>query len=149
MSLERMGQTDTQRPKPGRRKKMEGVGVIRSQEATASEAMVGINRTAPNQSPEAGSKPTAKKDQTLSQKPANGIDASQEKIEQIAQAMEDYVNSIQRDLKIQGHEDTGNVMVKIISAEDGKTIREIPPEELLNLAAKMDEMLGALFNSKA
>jgi flagellar protein FlaG len=63
--------------------------------------------------------------------------------------MQEYVSSVQRDLKIQVHKDTGNLMVKIISAEDGKTIREIPPEELLNLAAKMDEMLGALFNIKA
>jgi flagellar protein FlaG len=128
---------------------MEGVGVIRSQEATASEAAVGLTRTTPNQGPQADPKLQAKHHQTLSQKPADGPDASQEKIEQIAQAMENYVSSIQRDLKIQVHKDTGSMMVKIISAEDGKTIREIPPEELLNLAAKMDEMLGALFNSEA
>lgn len=128
---------------------MEGVGVIRSQEATASETVAGINRTTPNQSPEADLKRKVKHQQDLSPKPADGLGASQEKIEKIAQAMEDYVNSVQRDLKIQVHKDTGTLMVKIISAEDGKTIREIPPEELLDLAAKMDEMLGALFNGKA
>ncbi len=128
---------------------MESVGVMRSQEATASETLAGINRTTPNLSPEADLKKTAKHQQEISAKPANNPGASQEKIEKIAQAMEDYVNSIQRDLKIQVDKDTGNVMVKIISAEDGKTIREIPPEELLDLAAKMDEMLGALFSSKA
>ncbi len=128
---------------------MEGVGVIRSQEATASEAVAGLNRTTPSQSPQVDPKSAAKQPQDLPQKPADGPDATQEKIEQIAQAMENYVSSIQRDLKIQVHKDTGSLMVKIISAEDGKTIREIPPEELLDLAAKMDEMLGALFDGKA
>ena len=126
---------------------MEGVGAIRSQEATASEAMAGIQQTASNQGPGTDLKSTAKHDQDLPRKPSVG--GNQEKIEKIAQAMQDYVTSVQRDLKIQVHKDTGNLMVKIISVEDGKTIREIPPEELLNLAAKMDEMLGALFNTKA
>ena len=126
---------------------MEGIGVIRSQEATASEAVAGIHPT--NQSHAADLKSTAKHQHDLPQKLADGPGASQEKIEKLAQAMEEYVNSIQRDLKIQVHKDTGSLMVKIISAEDGKTIREIPPEELLNLAAKMDEMMGALFNSEA
>jgi flagellar protein FlaG len=112
--------------------------------------MAGINRATPNQSSEPGLKSTARHKQDLSQKSVDGLGARQEeKIEQIAQAMEDYVNSVQRNLKIQVHKDTGSLMVKIISAEDGKTIREIPPEELLDLAAKMDEMLGALFNGKA
>ena len=72
-----------------------------------------------------------------------------EKIEHVAQAMENYVKSIQRDLKIQVHSSTGNIMVKVISKESGQIIREIPPEELLNLAAKMEQMTGALFNENA
>ena len=40
-------------------------------------------------------------------------------------------------------------MVKVISEEDGKVIREIPPKELLDLAAKMEEMTGALLNENA
>ncbi|HDR14137.1 MAG TPA: flagellar biosynthesis protein FlaG, partial [Desulfobacteraceae bacterium] len=36
--------------------------------------------------------------------------------------------------------------VRVLSRESGEVIREIPPEEMLNLAAKMEEMTGALFN---
>ena len=68
------------------------------------------------------------------------------KIENIAQALDQYVKSTQRDLKIQVHEATGNIMVKVISKEDGKVLREIPAEKMLNLAAKMEEMTGVLFN---
>ena len=68
------------------------------------------------------------------------------KIENIAQALNQYVKSTQRDLKIQVHEATGNIIVKVLSKESGKIIREIPPEKMLNLAAKMEEMTGILFN---
>jgi flagellar protein FlaG len=53
---------------------------------------------------------------------------------------------MRRDLKIQVHGPTGNIMVKVISEKDGRVIREIPPEEWLNLAAKMEDMAGVLLN---
>lgn len=74
---------------------------------------------------------------------------SREKIKHIAEAMDSYVRSVQRDLKIQVHGATGNIMVKVISEDNGKVIREIPPKELLDLAAKMEEMTGTLFNENA
>ena len=40
-------------------------------------------------------------------------------------------------------------MVQVISKADGKVIREIPSEELLDLAAKMDEVVGVIFNKNA
>ena len=76
-------------------------------------------------------------------------ETAQTKIEHIAKAMENYVRSSQRKLTIQVHNATGDIMVKVISEEDGKVIREIPPHELLNLAAKMEEMMGTLFNENA
>ncbi len=76
-------------------------------------------------------------------------ESNRAKIERIAEAMDNYVQSIQRELKIQVHNGTGDIMVKVISEEDGKVIREIPPRELLDLAAKMEEMTGLLFNENA
>jgi len=73
----------------------------------------------------------------------------QQKLEMIAEATENFIRSIQRELRIKVHNDTGRLMVQVISAEDGKVIREIPPEELLNLAAKMEEMVGILFETAA
>ncbi len=73
---------------------------------------------------------------------------SREKVERLAQVMDDYVRSSQRSLKIQVHSGTGRTIVRVISKEDGRTIREIPPEQLLNLAARMEEMIGGLFDEK-
>jgi flagellar protein FlaG len=47
------------------------------------------------------------------------------------------------------HKATGRTIVKITDQDSGKLIREIPPEQVLDLAAKIDEMVGILFNKKA
>ena len=71
---------------------------------------------------------------------------AQDKIDRIAKAMDNYLRTTDKDLKIKIHNETGKIMVKVISGSDGKVIREIPSEELLNLAAKVEEMSGILFN---
>ena len=71
-----------------------------------------------------------------------------EKISRIAEAMDSYVQSIQRELKIQVHEGTGDIMVRVTSQDNGKVIREIPPKELLDLAARVEELAGTLFDEK-
>ena len=72
--------------------------------------------------------------------------ATEEKIQRVSELMNDYVSSMQRDIKIQVDNDTGRIIVKVISEETGKVIREIPPKELLALAAKMEEISGAFFD---
>jgi uncharacterized FlaG/YvyC family protein len=69
--------------------------------------------------------------------------------EHVSQALDDYVRSTQRALEIGVHRGTGRIMVKVVSKEDGKFIREIPSEYSLNLAYKLNEISGALFNEKA
>ena len=75
-------------------------------------------------------------------------EATNEKINRIAEAMDSYVRSVQRDLNIRVHEGTGDIIVRVTSQESGKVIREIPPKELLDLAARMEEMAGTLFDQK-
>lgn len=71
----------------------------------------------------------------------------------ISQAMlNDVQHEIQtmRNLGLQFsvHETTGRTMVKVVDKETERLIREIPPEDLLNLVDKIDEMLGMLFDKK-
>ena len=44
------------------------------------------------------------------------------------------------------HEPTGRTVVKVIDKETKEMVREIPAEEILNLATKLDEMMGMIFN---
>ena len=73
----------------------------------------------------------------------------QNKVARIAQALDNYLQSTQTKLKIEVNSSTGDSVVKVISEEDGKIIREIPPKEMLDLAAKVEEMIGILFNENA
>lgn len=40
------------------------------------------------------------------------------------------------------HEETGRVMAKVVSKESGEILREIPPEQILNILAQMEDTLG-------
>jgi flagellar protein FlaG len=117
---------------------MEGIGAVKSQVIAESQPAV---------SPMAVSEKVTNLPEKKTQgNPTKTPEANDAKVELIAQAMDDYVKSTQTDLKIQVNRETGNVMVKVISEESGEVIREIPAEEVLKLAEKMDEMLGALLN---
>lgn len=74
------------------------------------------------------------------------IKATEEKIQRVSELMNDYIQSLQKNIKIQVDNETGDIMVKVISEEDGKVIREIPSEEMLALASRMEEISGAFFD---
>jgi len=50
------------------------------------------------------------------------------------------------DLKFSVHEASGEVMVTVRDEASGEVVREVPPRETLNLAAKLDEMIGLIFD---
>ncbi len=52
------------------------------------------------------------------------------------------------DLQFSVHEASGELMVTVIDGSSGEVIREVPPSEILDLAAKMDEMIGRMFDQK-
>ncbi len=49
-------------------------------------------------------------------------------------------------LRFSVHEPTGRTVVKVIDKESQELVREFPSEEILNVAAKLDEMLGIIFD---
>ena len=50
------------------------------------------------------------------------------------------------DLQFSVHEASGEIMVTVREESSGKVIREIPPSEMLDLAARLGEMVGLLFD---
>jgi flagellar protein FlaG len=73
---------------------------------------------------------------------------SEQSIENTVQALKDFVESNSRSLKIQVHQGTGDIMIKVISEKDGSVIREIPPEKVRDIIQNMDRS-GLLFNKNA
>ena len=52
------------------------------------------------------------------------------------------------ELNFSVHKASGRIIVTVLNEATGEKIREIPSEDLLNLAAKFDEMIGLIFDRK-
>ncbi len=52
------------------------------------------------------------------------------------------------DLQFSIHEASGELMVTVIDASTGEVIREVPPSEILELASKIEEMIGLIFDQR-
>jgi flagellar protein FlaG len=52
----------------------------------------------------------------------------------------------QVELQFSVNEASGRTVVTVTDAQTGEVIREIPPSEQLKLAARLDEMIGLLFD---
>jgi uncharacterized FlaG/YvyC family protein len=50
------------------------------------------------------------------------------------------------DLQFSVHEGSGQILVKVTDPGTGELIREIPPSEMLDLAARIDDMIGLIFD---
>jgi flagellar protein FlaG len=61
----------------------------------------------------------------------------------------DFIQVIRRDLQFSVDEDTGMTVVKVMDAETEEVIRQIPSEEVLAIAANLEEARGLLFKAKA
>ncbi|MBM7582630.1 flagellar protein FlaG [Caldicoprobacter guelmensis] len=46
------------------------------------------------------------------------------------------------------HEQTNTIVIKVIDTETNEVIREIPPEKILNLIAKLWELAGIIVDEK-
>lgn len=125
---------------------MEAVGTVKSGDVKPPESLTYIATEVLDKNQKTAENAPKKRTQETKAPPREVREDTRSRIENIAQAMDKYVKSIQRDLQIQVHSETGDIIVKVLSKEDGKVIREIPPEAMLKLAEKMEEMTGVLFN---
>lgn len=52
-------------------------------------------------------------------------------------------------VEFQLSEDSGRTIIRLIDRENGELIRQIPPEEALNAAQRLEEVKGRLFSLEA
>lgn len=72
-----------------------------------------------------------------------------ERTEQAVAKLNEILKDRERDLEFSVDEDTGRTILKVIHAESGEVIRQIPPEELLNVARVFIEGTGSLIEDHA
>lgn len=77
--------------------------------------------------------------------PADRID----KTEQAVAKLNEILRDRERDLEFSVDEATGKTILKVIHAESGEVIRQIPPEELLQITRTFIEGTGSLIRAEA
>ncbi|GAB6886700.1 hypothetical protein JCM13304A_01980 [Desulfothermus okinawensis JCM 13304] len=71
---------------------------------------------------------------------------SEDDLKKIKDATNEVLAQIGIQLDFELDKNLGKVIVKVINKETGKVIRQIPPEEMLKIAKRMEEMSGVLID---
>ena len=69
-------------------------------------------------------------------------------LEKVVQELNRNINVLNTKLSFSVDDKTGKTVIKISEKETNKVIREIPPEALLRVAAKLNEIIGMIFDKK-
>lgn len=75
--------------------------------------------------------------------------ADRQSLEKAVSDMQDFVQSVRRDINFQLDDGTGQVVVRVTEAATGDVIRQIPSEEALRLAENLSEIRSLLFEAEA
>ncbi|WP_083265556.1 MULTISPECIES: flagellar protein FlaG [Pseudomonas] len=70
-------------------------------------------------------------------------------LESAVSDIQSFVQAVKRGLEFSVDDSTGDVVVKVIDTDSGKLIRQIPSEELLKLAERLDDIRSLMFEAKA
>lgn len=78
--------------------------------------------------------------------PQKSMSAAEAK--EVIESLEAYMNVLQTTIGFRVNDKTDNIVVSVINRETDEVIRQIPPEELLALQEKMQELTGTIFSEK-
>jgi flagellar protein FlaG len=90
--------------------------------------------------------PAAPSQQAVSQQQAPSKHAVEKAVEEIKQAMA-TMSSTDLNFTIDG--DTKQTVVRVVDSQTGSTIRQIPAQEVIDIAKAMDRAQGLLLRQKA
>ena len=76
---------------------------------------------------------------------------SREKIEEHVEEVQERLDSMGSSLVfgLHVHEQSESIVIQVTDGNSGELVRQFPPEELLELQAKLDDLIGLLFDKKA
>lgn len=102
--------------------------------------------------PEFESLQPAKKDEEGKELPPLGQQHSdtQQQLQSAVSELNDFVQNIRRNLEFTIDDESGRIVIKVIDSESKEIIRQIPPEEAVQLAQALEGTRdGTILNAKA
>ncbi len=73
---------------------------------------------------------------------------SPSELKKVINKINENVSKLNKDVRFSYNDTLKSLVVKVIDAKTGKVIREIPPQEVINLQKKLSEVVGIIFDSK-
>lgn len=74
---------------------------------------------------------------------------SEAELHSAVKEIQDFVQSLQRNLEFSVDDSTGSWVVKVVARDSGEVIRQIPSETALELARSLQDANSVLFDIKA
>ncbi|ARU57155.1 MAG: flagellar protein FlaG [Pseudomonadales bacterium] len=68
-----------------------------------------------------------------------GSEKQRDKLEQAVTKLNDYIQSVQRDLQFNVDDDSGRMVVKVVDRKTNEVVRQIPDEVALNMARNLQQ----------
>ncbi|MFG3453413.1 flagellar protein FlaG [Stutzerimonas stutzeri] len=96
--------------------------------------------------------PSSRTETGLSSSGAEGDARKAEQTLDVGEAVErirTQMHTLQRNLNFSVDDSTGEVVVQVLDGDSGKVVRQIPSEDILRLAERLDEMRSLLFEATA
>lgn len=72
----------------------------------------------------------------------------EEDVKESVKDINEIVEKVKEDLAFEIHDETERMMVKVVDRKTQEVIKELPPEEMLDLSARIHEMVGLLIDEK-
>jgi len=114
---------------------IDGAGGAQSVRAVVVEVRLPTRTTQP-----------AKSDQESSSR-VEAVDPA--KVSQATQQVEELFQSVRRNLQFRDDPNSGRMVVSVIDADSGEIIRQIPPEQIIRMAASLEAVSGMLLGERA
>jgi len=67
---------------------------------------------------------------------------------QFADALDGVTERLDSDIRLRVDEPTGRVVAQIIDRGTGEVVRQVPLQELLDIAARINDLVGLLFDAE-
>ncbi len=70
------------------------------------------------------------------------------KLEEKIEDMNKITETLEENLSFKLHDETDRIMVQVVNVKTQEIVKEMPPEEMLDLSAKIHKMVGLLIDEK-
>lgn len=119
-------------------------GMLTATPASVTGSQTSV-RTVANDTPTVANDPTTSIGATS---PTTGVEQKQQ-VEAAVKAVKDFIQPMASNLAFEMDDDSGRTVIKITEASSGELIRQIPSEEMLEIAKALDRLQGLLVKQKA